>query len=76
MIISIIVLFFQAVFLAHGGITTIGANTISMGVVGTFAGYGLWKLFRYFKVPGLIVDLAEMVYRYITLMDQAALPIP
>jgi cobalt/nickel transport system permease protein len=65
-IISIIVLFFQAVFLAHGGITTIGANTISMGIVGTFVGYGLWKLFRYFKSPvwlaagiaGLIGDLA------------------
>jgi cobalt/nickel transport system permease protein len=65
-VISVIVLFFQAVFLAHGGITTIGANTISMGVVGTFVGYGLWKLFRYFKSPvwlaagiaGLIGDLS------------------
>lgn len=27
---------------------------------------------RLIKVPGLIVDLAEMIYRYITLMDQAA----
>ena len=27
---------------------------------------------RMIKVPGLIVDLAEMIYRYITLMDQAA----
>jgi cobalt/nickel transport system permease protein len=65
-VISVIVLFFQAVFLAHGGITTIGANTISMGVVGTFVGYGLWKLFRCFKSPvwlaagvaGFLGDLA------------------
>jgi cobalt/nickel transport system permease protein len=65
-IISVIVLFFQAVFFGHGGITTIGANTISMGVVGAFVGYGLWKLFRCFKSPvwlaagiaGLIGDLA------------------
>lgn len=65
-IISIVVLFFQAVFLGHGGITTIGANTISMGVCGTFVGYGLWKLFRYLNSPvwlaagiaGLFGDLA------------------
>ena len=37
-ILTMISLFFQA-FLAHGGIMTIGANTISMGIVGTFSGY-------------------------------------
>ena len=29
--VSSIVLFFQAIFLGHGGITTLGANTFSMG---------------------------------------------
>ena len=28
---------FQALFLAHGGLTTLGANIVSMGVVGAFA---------------------------------------
>lgn len=65
-LISTIVLFFQAIFLGHGGITTIGANTVSMGIVGTFSGYLLWKLFRKLGSPiwlaagiaGLIGDLA------------------
>jgi cobalt/nickel transport system permease protein len=37
-VIAAIALFFQT-FIGHGGITTIGANTISMGIVGTFTGY-------------------------------------
>lgn len=31
-VIAIVVLIFQALFLAHGGITTLGANTFSMGI--------------------------------------------
>ncbi|MEY8000993.1 energy-coupling factor ABC transporter permease [Clostridium sp. Mt-5] len=50
-VISAIVLFFQAIFLGHGGITTIGANTFSMGIAGGILGYLSWKLFRYFKSP-------------------------
>ena len=41
---STIVLTFQALLLAHGGITTLGANVFSMGVAGPWVGYGLWKL--------------------------------
>jgi cobalt/nickel transport system permease protein len=50
-VISLIVLFFQAVFLGHGGITTIGANDFSMGIVGAFSGYFCWKLLRHFNSP-------------------------
>ncbi|MGO9621811.1 MAG: energy-coupling factor ABC transporter permease [Desulfobaccales bacterium] len=50
-VISAIVLFFQAIFLGHGGITTIGANTVSMGIAGTFIGFFIWKLFRMFHSP-------------------------
>lgn len=50
-VISAIVLFFQAIFLGHGGITTIGANTVSMGIAGTFIGFFVWKLFRTFHAP-------------------------
>ncbi|MGD0216538.1 MAG: energy-coupling factor ABC transporter permease [Desulfobaccales bacterium] len=50
-VISAIVLFFQAIFLGHGGITTIGANTVSMGIAGTFIGFFVWKLFRMFGSP-------------------------
>jgi cobalt/nickel transport system permease protein len=43
-VISAIALFFQT-FIGHGGITTIGANTISMGIMGTFTGFfTFWAL--------------------------------
>lgn len=38
-----IVLLFQALLLAHGGITTLGANVFSMAVVGPFVAYGVYK---------------------------------
>ena len=37
-------LILQALFLSHGGISTLGANVFSMGVVGSFAGYGTFKI--------------------------------
>ena len=39
-----VVLIFQALLLAHGGITTLGANVFSMGIAGPWVGYALWKL--------------------------------
>ena len=50
-VITTIVLFFQAIFLGHGGITTIGANTFSMGIVGGIGGYLCWKMMRSFRSP-------------------------
>lgn len=43
-VLSGIVLVFQALLLAHGGITTWGANNFSMGVAGAFVAWGLFKL--------------------------------
>lgn len=40
---GMIVLLFQALLLAHGGITTLGANTFSMAVVGPWVGYGGYR---------------------------------
>lgn len=59
-------LLIQALFLAHGGITTWGANTLSMGVVGAFSGYLIFKVLVKLKLPltlaafmaGLISDWA------------------
>lgn len=39
-----IVLIFQALLLAHGGLTTLGANVFSMGIAGPWVGYGVWRL--------------------------------
>jgi cobalt/nickel transport system permease protein len=38
-----VALLLQALFLNHGGLSTWGANVFSMGVVGSFAGYGVFK---------------------------------
>lgn len=49
-VLGLIVLLFQAVLLAHGGLTTLGANTFSMAVVGPFVTYGIYKLCQRLKV--------------------------
>lgn len=43
-VLGLIVLLFQALLLAHGGLTTIGANTFSMAIAGPFVSYGIYKL--------------------------------
>ncbi len=41
---STIVLLFQALLLAHGGLTTLGANVFSMGIAGPWIGYAFYRL--------------------------------
>lgn len=43
-ILGIIVLLFQAVLLAHGGLTTLGANCFSMAIAGPILAYAVYKL--------------------------------
>jgi cobalt/nickel transport system permease protein len=45
-VISAIVLLFQALFLAHGGLSTMGANIVSMGIVGPLIGWGVYRSLR------------------------------
>ncbi|WEG74324.1 energy-coupling factor ABC transporter permease [Vagococcus intermedius] len=45
-VLGTICLLFQALLLAHGGLSTLGANAFSMAVVGPFVGYGIYKLAR------------------------------
>ena len=49
-VLGIIVLIFQALLLAHGGLTTLGANTFSMAVAGPLVSFGLYKLCGKLKV--------------------------
>lgn len=49
-ILGIIVLLFQAILLAHGGLTTLGANTFSMAIAGPFVSYGVYVLCKKSKV--------------------------
>jgi cobalt/nickel transport system permease protein len=54
-------LLIQALFLSHGGLSTWGANIVSMGVVGSFAGYATFRALRSLKaniaVAGFIAGL-------------------
>lgn len=49
-VLGIIVLLFQAILLAHGGLTTLGANTFSMAVAGPFVSFGIFALCKKLKV--------------------------
>lgn len=49
-ILGLIVLLFQAILLAHGGLTTIGANTFSMAIAGPFVSYGIYLLCKKLNV--------------------------
>ncbi len=49
-ILGIIVLVFQATLLAHGGLTTLGANTFSMAIAGPLVSYVIYKLCLKLKV--------------------------
>jgi cobalt/nickel transport system permease protein len=50
-VVASVALLLQALFLAHGGLTTLGANILSMGVMGAFTGYGVFVLARRLGVP-------------------------
>lgn len=50
-LIGLLVLVFQALLLAHGGITTLGANTFSMAVVGPFIAFFTFKILKSLKAP-------------------------
>lgn len=49
-VVGTVVLLLQALLLAHGGLTTLGANGFSMAVAGPFATYGIYKLLTTLKV--------------------------
>jgi len=49
-VVAFISLLLQALFLAHGGLTTLGGNTFSMGIMGSFSGYGAFRLGRLLRL--------------------------
>lgn len=65
-LITAVALLIQALFLAHGGLSTWGADIVSMGVMGSFAGFLTFKALRSIKVSlavsgfmaGLLADWA------------------
>lgn len=45
-VVALLVLLFQALLLAHGGLTTLGANVVSLGVVGPWIAVGTHRALR------------------------------
>jgi len=79
-VLGTIVLLFQALLLAHGGITTLGANIFSMAIVGAFSAYGIYSLLSKLKAPKwLCIFLAASIgdlLTYVTTSVQLALAFP
>ncbi len=79
-VLATIVLLFQAVLLAHGGLTTLGANCVSMGIVGPLAAWIVYKLCIKAGIPSkygifimaFIADLAT----YIVTAAQLGVAVP
>lgn len=64
--VGLVVLLFQALLLAHGGLTTLGANLFSMAIVGPLVAAGLFRLGRRLGLP-----LAACVFTAASLGDLA-----
>jgi cobalt/nickel transport system permease protein len=62
--IGAVVLLFQALLLAHGGLTTLGANIFSMAIVGPFAAAAVFRLAR-----GIGLSFAVSVFLAASLAD-------
>lgn len=65
-LITAVALLIQALFLAHGGLSTWGADIVSMGVMGSFAGFLTFRFMRLMRLnlavsgfmAGLLADWA------------------
>ncbi len=74
-----LVLVFQALLLAHGGLTTLGANMFSMAIVGPFVAYGIYHLVLPTgnqKVAIFLASSLEDLLTYVMTSIQLALAFP
>ena len=79
-VLGAIVLLFQALLLAHGGLTTLGANIFSMAIAGPWVAYGVYRLARALGAPlslgvFLAAALADLA-TYLVTAAQLALAFP
>ncbi len=79
-VLGIIVLLYQALFLAHGGLTTLGANVFSMAIAGPFLGYAIYRSGKALGAnPFVLVFLAAAsadLFTYVVTSLQLALAFP
>lgn len=79
-LVSVIVLLFQTLLLAHGGLSTLGANVFSLGIVGPFVAYGVYKGIKKIGLSDSVgIVLATFIgsmSTYVTTSFQLALFLP
>ncbi|MGQ9512369.1 energy-coupling factor ABC transporter permease [Thermodesulfitimonas sp.] len=77
-VLGVIVLLFQALLLAHGGLSTLGANTFSMAVVGPFVAYGVYRLLAPLRLSWAVFAAAALgdLLTYVTTAFQLAVAFP
>lgn len=79
-VIGLIVLVFQALLLAHGGLTTLGANTFSMGIAGPIISYAIYQGAKKSKMnKNLAIFLAAALgdlFTYVVTSIQLAMAYP
>jgi len=67
--VAAVALLIQALFLAHGGLTTFGANVCSMGIIGSLAGFLAFRLGKSWKLPlfwrACIAGVAADIFTYL-----------
>lgn len=79
-VVGTIVLLFQSLLLAHGGLTTLGANIFSMAIVGPLVSYGIYISLKNSKInKSFVVFLAAALgdlLTYVVTATQLALAFP
>jgi cobalt/nickel transport system permease protein len=79
-VLSVIVLVFQALLLAHGGLTTLGANTFSMGIIGPAIAFVVWVIGKKARLPTSAVVFIAVALSdlgtYVATSAQLALAVP
>ncbi|NTU78214.1 MAG: energy-coupling factor ABC transporter permease [Chloroflexales bacterium] len=78
-VLGTIVLLFQALLLAHGGLTTLGANAVSMAIAGPLVAWGIWRGLKGRAPIWLAVFLAAALgdlATYVVTSTQLALAYP
>ena len=77
-ILGTIVLIFQAGLLAHGGFTTLGANSFSMAIVGPIVAFAVYKLLKNKNKSVAVFAAAALgdLFTYVVTAIQLALANP
>lgn len=79
-VVGTIVLLFQSLLLAHGGLTTLGANIFSMAIVGPLVSYGIYISLKNSRInKSFVVFLAAALgdlLTYVVTATQLALAFP